>query len=620
MKSSLPEKYLIHGDHREGQKSALGTIVGMGKIFPKAKARLDTVFRKVASRPSLVAALLCLPLLVYFYGFLLMSRFGIYDDDYVYILPWMGASFKDLVHFTTDLAGLQAEGRLLGNLFTGIISFIFDRTGHIETSYLGGWLIISANAILIFLLLRRCAGITAGFLVAVFYIVFPADTSRTILMHRVFLNLTLTMILGGLMLYQRQKRGAVVLSYLLAGASLLSYESFYLLFGLAPLLTRDQFRWRKLIIHLTVMGVILAVVLGLRVITGESRSLELAGGLGENIPKMFQAMYFGAATALIAYPLRALDSMLHSNPANWLVILIAGLSIASVLICFKLESARLQTPSSEPGTGRWLTLFAGAVLVTFGAYILHFRPTYFPPITVIGRLSGVHCAAALGAAMVAGLLFERLLSAARMSTLAIIAAAGFPALLFGFGLQIQNDEYANGWDREKEFWNVVCENIGDVKEGDFILVDLLGNDAPIGFPAWWVTGAGNPGLHKFVQFPSSWKSNPKIFGYFEWMPHHAEGNAIVLDLPGVFPPEEWPRIDDGKFILFGYKDGVLRRISEKSVIFGKEFWPKPAGNEKAPVLTRLGRTLLRSHGESNWFTLRGKTAYPRIPIWDFDTR
>ena len=547
-----------------------------------------------------------------------MSRFGIYEDDYFYILPTMSfTTFSDLLGYLWSMPSVMPlQGRPFGYFLSEIVSFIFDRSSHIETSYLAGWVIVSVNAVLIFLVLRNSIGAAPGFIIAVFYIAFPADTSRMILMHRVFTNLTLTFILASLALYQRQRTGAVLLAYIIAGASLLVYESFFLLFGLAPVLVRGRINWRKLVFHLLTMGLIVAPVLLVRMISGESRSQQLIGGLQENLPKMIEAMCVGAITALVAYPLRAFDSLLHSNPEQWIVILIAFAAIAMVLFSLKLGSATSERQPEELGSKRWLILFSAGLFATLVAYVLAFRSSYFPPITVIGRLSGVHCAAALGAAMVVGLLFERLLSASRMSTAAILASALFPALIFGFGLEIQTEEYANGWDRQKEFWNGVATEAGDIEEGGVILVDLKDYHAPIGFNSLWANLGADYSLPRLVRLPESWKNMPKLFGFLEWMPHHEEGNAVVLESP-FLPSAVWPRIEDGKFILLGFKDGVLHRITDKRVILGKELTPKTVCAEKSLTLTPVGQKLLRSHHEKQWFTLSGKTPFPEVPIWDF---
>ena len=581
--------------------------------------RLKSKFERFIPKPCIIAAILCLPFLVFLYGYILMPRFGIYEDDYFYILPTMSfARLSDLLGYLWSMPTVvPLQGRSLGFFLNEIVSFIFDRSSHIETSYLAGWLIVSLNAVLIFLILRNCIGAAAGFMIAVFYIVFPADTSRIILMHRVFTNLTLTFILASLALYQRQRLGAVIVAYIIAATSLLVYESFYLVFGLAPVLVRGPINWRKLIIHLLTMGLILVPVLLVRMMSGESRSQQLVGGLQENLPKMIEAMCFGATTALVAYPLRAFDSLLHSNAEQWLVILISFAAIAIVLLALKFGSATAERPQDELETKRWLILFSAGLFATMVAYVLAFRTPYFPPIMVIGRLSGVHCAAALGGAMVVGLLFERLLSVSRMSTPAILASAFFPALIFGFGLEIQTEEYANGWDRQKEFWNGVATEAGDIEEGGVILVDLNDYHAPIGFNSLWANLGADYSLPRLVRLPESWKNMPKLFGFLEWMPHHEEGNAVVLESP-YLPSAVWPRIEDGKFILLGFKDGVLHRITDKMLILGKELTPKPVCAEKSLTLTPVGEKLLRSHHENHWFTLSGKTPFPEVPIWDFN--
>ena len=119
------------------------------------------------------------------------------------------------------------------------LSFLTTHGGNTVGGYLVSFVIITINGFLMFRLLSRVLSPFAGFIGAMTLILFPIDTSRQILMHQAALLLPMTILLIALLCYVG---GRKAVAFILAGTLLLTYESFYLPFLIAPLLTWESSR------------------------------------------------------------------------------------------------------------------------------------------------------------------------------------------------------------------------------------------------------------------------------------------------------------------------------------------------------------------------------------------
>ncbi|MEE8575485.1 MAG: hypothetical protein V3T30_08740, partial [Thermodesulfobacteriota bacterium] len=197
----------------------------------------NTVQRLIESRPAVFVFLLALAFLAHF----LYSRgFGLYADDYTYIVPYM---FKPLSTVTSklketfDLLITANLGRGLGRpfifLFYGVFGVIGSKIAGLWGVILIGWLIISVNAYLFYRVLSRTVSAEAGFIGAIILILFPAHTLHQWPSFNFAMDASATFLLLATLSYLKGRR---VAPYFIITASLLTYESFFLPFFAVPLL------------------------------------------------------------------------------------------------------------------------------------------------------------------------------------------------------------------------------------------------------------------------------------------------------------------------------------------------------------------------------------------------
>jgi hypothetical protein len=257
-------------------------------------------------------------------------------------------------------------------------------------------------------------------------------------------------------------------AYTLAATLLLTYESAYLPFLIAPVFLETEIKvfLRRFVFHAIVWAGIAGGIFLVRALLGESRATEAVSGISDVLPKMIQACLMGSSRGFLALLARPVDALLHSTSEGYLLAAIIG-----GLIYLALQRSRqiVGRPSNE-GLPIWVFACSG-LLVWSIAYILAFRPDYFPPVVSIGRLSAVHNVGGLGAAIVVACGYA--FCAQRWKTMARTACDVTVALwmsgLVAFGYHIQDAEYAGNWKQVRSFWLQLLPLIQDARPGDVIL-------------------------------------------------------------------------------------------------------------------------------------------------------
>ena len=228
--------------------------------------------------------------------FLLCSKFGIYEDDYILVLPTFSwSSFDWLRTITSDFLN-PPQGRPLYYFAQHTLSFLTTHGGNTVGGHLVSFVIITINGFLMFRLLSRVLSPLAGFVGAMTLILFPIDTSRQLLMHQAALLLPMTILLAALLCYVGGRR---VIAFILAGTLLLTYESFYLPFLIAPLLAWESSRKmiKRIVVHLMVFFLIAGGIFFLRGLFGEERARSTVENLGGAVPKILTACTLGPISA-----------------------------------------------------------------------------------------------------------------------------------------------------------------------------------------------------------------------------------------------------------------------------------------------------------------------------------
>jgi hypothetical protein len=573
-------------------------------------------FKFEVGENALAFALILLTAL--FAHFVLLSRFGIYEDDYILTLPvmkwspseWVGQLWDSLVH--------PLNARPINHFVRRLIFFLTIKDGHIQTGYLLSLFWVSLNGFMLFRLLRTELGHAAGYVGAIFYLLYPADTCRQILMHQTDLHLGATILFSSLLLYQANKP---ILSFLVAALSLLNYESFYLPFLAAPLIIQsvNKCKVRNVTLHTVIFFILGGFVFVCRDLLGEPRSAQVFSDAGQIPLRILTACALGPLIGMREAVNRPLDALLHAEPYGYLL---GSLIACGCFFLLKRQiqtGARCQEPSESKDDARKMALILlGGIFVWSFSYFLSFRDDYYPPITTIGRLSAVHTVGEIGAAIAFAVCFKILAKALRQRglTILLVILSIYFGLLTAFAVHIQASEFVAEQERQKEVWQTIIQQIPDLAEDDVVLLEAS-NDRIVmpvtqGFPEFGQVNYFPLGLPYFINFPNDWRQSPRVFGLWRECEFEDTPMGRKLHSPP-WAPALWPVIRDNHFIYFRVDKNRLVRINEAIDIRGKMFTPKVEGPATNISLTpsELFENIFGEADSKKWFTIRDARNYPR---------
>lgn len=550
--------------------------------------------------------------------FLLLTQFGLYEDDYFYTLPAFDWSWHDLWPQFRDAILHPIQGRPLNHAVRRVLFFLSIHQGGLQLAYLVSWAMVAVNATLLYRFARQTLSQPAALVAALVFITYPIDTSRQMLMHQSDLHFGAFLLLCALNLYAGERR---LLATFVAALSLVNYESYYLPFIAAPLLV-GRFEWRRLLIHGLTFFCFALGVLFLRRLLGESRAAEMLGGLNEVVGRMLAAGPIGMWNSLQAFVLRPVDALCHASAFAWTI----GLA-GSVIIFSFLRSPATDHSTSDP-TGRaalaWVAV--GGLVAWAGSYALGFRADYYPPIVSIGRLTGIHAPGTCGAGLVAGVVAEALFRS-KQSFLCHTTRVFFGFAIgyaVAFGIEVQRSEYVPHWGKQLSFYRQVAELTADAKENDVVVIDAEGprEMLPItaGFPRFGIVNYSPIALGRFISTPGEWKKPPQFAVVWNDCPTRvtAEGMALFTPPWRYAPPADdqplpvdVPIVRNEHFIYLIATDQGLVRKEGPVAIRGQTFTARARTTETnlrtTPLLTRLEGRI----APQDWFTLRNARNYPR---------
>jgi hypothetical protein len=511
-------------------------------------------------------------------NYLFANHFGIYDDDYIWVmtLPPMHWNF---FHTLGEIKSIWPnwvsvyQGRPLGFSLNILMAFYSGKLPSLVWGYAVGYGIFLTNGVLLFIFARRLMPWTGALVAVLCYVTFPPDASKVILMHRQ-LHLSMTFLLVALLLYQRNR---IVWAYLVSALCLITYEAFYLPFVAAPLLAGIPMKrpLTKIAAHLVVFFIIAGVLLGLRSQGGDDRSALLTGGISANLPKILEAVVIGPWTCLHWSFFGALVRGLNESawPAFVLAMLVGG-TLYFVLRRASGSAAAL-APEGEPSFQKHLIVGAGAVIAMAFAYSLAFRDTYFPPVTVDGRLSGVHMGASLGFSLLLGIAFTILTETFRKRTALIcFLTSCFLVLWINYGVTVQK-RYMADWAEQADIWKRLMTLSGSFSEGDIVLVDF--SELPWRTRVNVEPSIGQKGfdaLSYFVAFPKSWGHDPRVFELGPRTVVEEVPNGLKIHTPYWFAPNTWPVISDDKFYYVKLYENELHVVDTPITLAGHIVRPK----------------------------------------------
>lgn len=566
-------------------------------------------------------------LLVAFVGlYLFVTRFGLYEDDYYFTVGpylWNWAAFKA---YLFDAWHSWPQFRPLGFSLTYVITYATAQFDSLLPAYGLGLLLNSVNGYLFYRLARKVVRHWIAFAAACVFLLYPADTSKAILMLRGFELANLTMVLSAILLYVNGRRFP---AYLLACCCLLTYEHFFLPILVAPFIVEAgrRFSWKGFASHWAICAILPAALMVARKLAGDVRSTAVIGAPGDALRRMVSACVIGPRTALSTMVDRPWDALFHSTALQWSMIAVGAVIVVWIAV-------RARTPRPESGQGaagvRW-AVTGGLICFALG-YVIAILPENYPPVVNIGRLSGFNAPASVSACLFLAALAEWILNRTRfLEKTAILAAAIYVGLLVSAGIQVQITDYVASWRAQRQFWTTILSTSGEWHPGTAILVDV--NEAPrgsfdtVGFPRNWMVYDALMGTRDLMA-PAVWHdwtarpklgSAPTVFGIWKSVAWKPQGDRYRLDTPPGFEAVRQPLVANGTFLHFGFRDGLLVRTDAPVMLHGLTLHPIPAPAKEPPprAFSRLYRILFSnptpgSELDANpWPSLLRAKSYPK---------
>jgi hypothetical protein len=237
---------------------------------------------------------------------------------------------------------------------------------------------------------------------------------------------------------------------------------------------------------------------------------------------------------------------------------------------------------------------------------------------ISGRTARVHVAAIVGTSILVACLCSAILEIASKygkKRLAVVALAGFFALLVGFGLRVQQD-YQLMWQHQRGFWTEAMRLCPDLTEGTVIFVDPTGlrdTRQPIPFRA--SKGVSDPKqikgiewelphvLQHIYQFPASWQLPPRAYRLqLNWQDKIlSQRNLFHVSaaIDWITEAETKREVESTNVILLETKNGRLTRRTAPLEIGGKQFKLKEQTRSGLPPFEKkyLYNYLIQSPGE-----------------------
>jgi hypothetical protein len=496
------------------------------------------------------------------------SGFGLYEDDFLRIIPAMEGDFGLQWKTIRNLFGLRGtQGRPFHDGFIHIFSYIGFRAGGIRGMYVVGFAVLLSNSLLFFGLLRRLR--TAPFVSlagTLAFALFPADVTQGYLTITFGGQTSLTFLLLALHAYLSRCRP---LAYPLIAVSLFCYELPVTVFLAAPLLecSWDRRLARRWAVH---AGIVAAMVAGSALLR-TSLGAEVIARPDWKTAALWplRQMAIGPAVSLAMFFYRPFDVLGHTRVAGLAWCLPVFLALLAALHGSPLpdaEWARHHLAGGDPEAFRsrrrkFLIATAALALAGLAALVLAYPLAFTTPAEQIyGRVTRGHMAASFGGALV----FACLAAVARFFAHAggrRWVAEGAVALLLtgmaGLGLAVQRD-YVRAWGIQRTFWTDVLELCPDLEDGTVILVDQLRLEATR--EVWPWTWYMPEMLESLYRFPRPWRTPPSVYALkWKWREIVSQGGGLMaaLDLKGWrFDPPAEP-----EYILLRVENARLRRLA-----------------------------------------------------------
>ena len=428
---------------------------------------------------------------------------GLYEDDYFLIGHPMSMNMDEFGEFMKwhILNFNVTEGRPFLYIIEFSVGFLGNLIADFKALYLINYAVVLINNTLVYIFLKYLWN-QPIFLIAgtLSFALFPADTNHAYL-TQICLQISLTFLFLAFLSYFSHKK---LLSYLLIFASLLCYETVFLLFLTAPLFKKQWKRnlLKEIFRHVIILVTMLAIVVIARKLTGEARISEL--DITTLIWTPIRQMAIGSFVSLSMFFYRPAQTLLNLKGELLIFVPVCFVCFILLLSSLKIESDRdvLSNGSITIASHIKKLAILGLTLLVLSYPLMFTRAAT----AINGRDSRVHMTGAIGASILVGLFCYWIIDSAKNNATKNIVNGGlalFFSLLVGFGLTVQQKNQMS-WQYQRSFWTDVVHLCPDIVPETIILVDApnLNQGKHLhSFDEWGVPMT----LRQIYKFPQTWE-------------------------------------------------------------------------------------------------------------------
>lgn len=541
---------------------------------------------EAAGRREIATVAIALFAICFIAHFLHWQSIGLYEDDFHFGAPALTTTWGELARGVGSAFEVWPQGRPIGWSIGMVLPVLADRIVGFRFAWTLLFVILSATAILAYMVFRDILPRAFAFFAAVFFCVYPADVFQ-LFQHGLITRATIPAFLLACLAYRAHRP---IVCYALAAFTFLSAEFIYACFFAIPLLYAANFRdlWKRLIVNGAILSAILAAALCARAWIGDDRVQALQGHVAGTIARVLRSMMTGPFTSIrlsivdVASTIRQLDR--ESAAVLVAAALLTGIASRALQIGEK------PRPANPAKIG--FVCGCGVIFVAL-SYALVFRDPYFPPTFPYGRLTIVHTSGAFGASMLAGGIAWGISHLAAMIRIRPLAFAGlciYAGSLAAFHDRVQR-EFARVWDIERTFWTNVVAQCPDLEDGTVVIHEQRYNYVNAALANSWADALVLPYLFEFrgarvprlFSLPPSWRDGVQ-----------KDQNGLKWFVPAGDWAPYWDRLDVSKLIVLEQTGpGQIRRRTGPIRFAGEDYVLKPPGPRQDLARGPLFQFLIR---------------------------
>jgi hypothetical protein len=543
--------------------------------------KLTDTKRIVDNKAIFFVFLLIIAFTAYFFHF---RKFGFYEDDYWLAGIPANANFRELLDFIkSGLVNFERnQGRYAATILPFLLTFVVFKAGGMYFLYIFGMLLVTLNAYLVYIIIRKGFPEFIAFTAAIIYLLYPSDTTKGLLVHIYHLQFSVVFTLTGMILYLNNRK---IAGFFLAFVSLLFYESAFLPFIFVPFLAYlewDKKMWLRVIYHWVIIGILFLALFIFRKSLGEKVVNELQ--LFDLVKKTLLSLVKGPVIAMWAFIKAPADTLIKLRTTLPYFLVAAVFTVTFVL----LRSAGIKFSDKWvgglKGEGKLLKgeinmneefsyvlkAFIVGILILVAGYV--FAITHYPPVDLKGRGTSVHLGGTFGGALAvsAVIYFIFFIISPGFWRKAFIVFIGlYIALLTAYGSIIQKD-YMVSWDYQKKFWKKIVEVCPDLGDRTVIFVnDKNESQTQYIISDSWACPII---LDNLFKFPADWERSPKLQVIKDSIAAklYTEDSVLAYEprFPFLFDVDKKVALENGKVIFLEYSGNTMSRQFKDTVIHG----------------------------------------------------